>query len=273
MTNCARRPVYDAPMEVIYLDRLFAVNALIDYLLCLLTGRICGLVLKRPRYLGAALLGAAYAVAAVLPRLALLASGPGKLVCASLMAALAFGGEAKPLRCGAVFLGVSAAFGGAVWALSLAGSRPSLDLRVLALSFALCYGGATLLFRGQAQLPSLPRAELRLCLEGKESRFMALRDTGNRLCDPYSGAPVLLASPHALAPLFPGADLTRDALTLLREPSLAGRFRLISYSSVGGDGLLPVFRPDLVEADGTALRDQLVAVSPAACGEGFEAIF
>ena len=142
MTNCARRPVYDAPMEVIYLDRLFAVNALIDYLLCLLTGRICGLVLKRPRYLGAALLGAAYAVAAVLPRLALLASGPGKLVCASLMAALAFGGEAKPLRCGAVFLGVSAAFGGAVWALSLAGSRPSLDLRVLALSFALCYGGA-----------------------------------------------------------------------------------------------------------------------------------
>lgn len=258
-------------MEVIYLDRLFAVNALTDYLLCLLTGRICGLVLRRWRYLAAALLGAAYAVAAVLPRLGLLASGPGKLACAALMSALAFCREAKPLRCGAVFLGVSAAFGGAVWALSLAGGRSALDLRVLALSFALCYALATLVFRNQAAVAELPRREILLRLDGRESRFMALRDTGNRLCDPLTGAPVLLVSPHALASLFPGTDLRLDALSLVQSAP-PGRFRLVPFQAVGGGGLLPVFRPDSMTADGEALRDHLVAVSPAARGEGFEAI-
>ncbi|MBR1456591.1 MAG: sigma-E processing peptidase SpoIIGA, partial [Oscillospiraceae bacterium] len=43
-------------MEVIYIDALFFLNLLADYLLCLSTGRICGLYLRRARYLAAALL-------------------------------------------------------------------------------------------------------------------------------------------------------------------------------------------------------------------------
>ena len=143
---------------------------------------------------------------------------------------------------------------------------------MLILSFALCYAGLRLLFRGGAQLPDRPRAELRLALGGRECRFMALRDTGNRLCDPATGAAVMLACPHALAPLFPGVDLTADPVSLTALPSLFGRFRLIPYRTVGGGGLLAVFRPEGLWIDGAPRRDLLVAVSASARGEGFEGI-
>ena len=259
-------------MTVIYADRFFLLNALIDYLLCLLSARFCGLVLKRPRYALAALLGAAYAVLTLLPPFRALSGAAGKLGCALLMALIAFGGEQRPLRCGAVFLGLSAAFGGGLWAIAAAGGRPVFDARVLILSFALCYAGLRLLFRGGAQLPDRPRAELRLALGGRECRFMALRDTGNRLCDPATGAAVMLACPHALAPLFPGVDLAADPVSLTALPSLVGRFRLIPYRTVGGGGLLAVFRPEGLWIDGAPQRDLLVAVSAAAQGEGFEGI-
>ena len=259
-------------MQVIYLDRLFLLNLLIDYLLCLLSARVCGLVLRRRRYFLAALLGAIYAVLVLLPDLRMLGSLFGKLAVAALMAVIAYGGESHALRCGAVFLCVSAAFGGGLWALSAAGGYPIFDARVLILSFAFCYAGLLLLFRGRARLPDQARAEVRIGLGSRESRFMALIDTGNHLCDPATGAAVMLACPRALAPLFPGADLSVDPVTLAALPSLAGRFRLIPYRAVGTHGLLPVFRPESLSIGGEERRDLLVAVSPAAQGDGFEGI-
>ncbi|MGX8693003.1 MAG: sigma-E processing peptidase SpoIIGA [Clostridia bacterium] len=259
-------------MEVIYVDRYFLLNLLIDYLLCLLSARVCGLLLRRRRYWLAAMLGAGYAVLTLLPGFSRLADAAGKIGCGVGMAAVAYGGEAKALRCGAVFLCVSAAFGGMLWALSLAGGRPVFDARVLILSFALCYAGLELLFRGRAKLPERPRAEIRVSLGGRESRFMALVDTGNCLSDPSTGASVMLACPHALAPLFPGTDLGADPVTLASLPSLAGRFRLLPFSAVGGRGLLPVFRPERLSVGGKERRDLLVAVSAAAQGDGFEGI-
>ena len=243
---------------------------MIDYLLCLCSARVCGLILRRGRYWCAAFLGALYAVLTLLPGLRFLGGGPGKLGAAVLMALIAYGGEENALRCGAVFLCVSAAFGGGLWALSSAGRYPIFDARVLLLSFALCYGALSLLFRAAGRLPELPRAEVRIRLHGRESRFQALIDTGNRLCDPMSGAEVLLACPHALAPLFPGLDLTADPVALTACGETA-RFRLIPFRAVGGSGLLPVFRPERVEVGGQA-RELLVAVSPEARGDGFEGI-
>lgn len=259
-------------MNVIYADRLLLLNFMIDYLLCLVTGRISGLVLRRRRYALAALFGAAYALLTLLPGWRRLAGPAGQLASAALMGLIAFGGERRCLRCLLRFLAVSAALGGAVWAVSLAGGRPALDSRVLVLSFALCYGGVSLLYRARGRVDDLPRAEVRLRLAGRECRFMALLDTGNRLADPLSGSPVMLACPRVLAPLFPGADLSAEPVDLLRAPALVGRFRLVPYSAVGVRGLLPVFRPEGVSVAGRERSDLLVAVSPSAAGDGFDAI-
>ena len=66
-------------MQVIYVDSLFFLNLCIDYLLCLVSARVCGLVLKRLRYLLAALIGACYSVAVLLPGLDFLAEPLCKL--------------------------------------------------------------------------------------------------------------------------------------------------------------------------------------------------
>ena len=278
MTNCAARRVYPWGMEIIYVDRLFLLNLLADYLLCLVSARLCGLVLRRRRYLFAALFGAFYAVAALLPGLRLLASWPGALAAAGVMALLAFGAERRPLRCGLVFLGMAAAFGGAAYALGGALGAAFADGRVLLLAFALCYAGVRLLFARQAALPDRARAEVALRVGERESRFMALRDSGNALADPLTGAAVMLVSPHALqaalpeAALFRGADPVSELQAAARIPALAGRFRLIPYAAVGARGLLPVFRPDGLTVDGREEKELLVAVSPSAAGEGFEGI-
>lgn len=209
-------------MPIVYVDRYFLLNLLIDYLLCLLSARVCGLLLRRWRYALAALLGAVYAVLTLLPGLRFLGGAAGKLAAAGLMAAVAYGGEARALRCGAVFFCVSAAFGGALWALSLAGGYPVFDTRVLLLSFALCYAGLELLFRSRAKLPDRPRREVCLRLDGRESRFMALVDTGNALSDPATGAAVMLVCPHALAPLFRASISVPIPSRWPRCPSLPG---------------------------------------------------
>ena len=269
-------------MDVIYVDALFVLNLLADYLLCLSTGRICGLYLRRKRYFLAALLGALYAVAVVLPGLGFLARPPLRLAAGLGMGLTAFSAEQRPLRCAGVLLAVSAAYGGAIWALSLAAgvSGPvPLSGRLLLLAFALCYAGLRLLFRLRGKRGEARRAAVSLRLSGRESRFTALVDTGNSLCDPLSGAPVLIVCPHALSRVLPGtAELFQqlspvELLELGQSlPELRGRLRLLPYSTLDGSGLLPAFRPDALLVEGRSRPELLVAVSPRASGEDFEAL-
>lgn len=286
MTKYAGAAGYTLRMEVIYIDSLFVLNLIIDYLLCLVSARICGLWLKRPRYIAAAVVGAAYAVAVFLPGLGFLSGRWGKLSCATLMGAIAYGCERRRVRCTAVFLAVSAAFGGAVWAISMAGgiscdgrAYMPFSLRALTLAFALCYAGAELLFRARAILPDKPRVQVVLRFMGGESRFMALLDSGNELTDPLTGAAVMIVAPHALRPslgtsaeLFALPDPVELLEALNNVPELRGKFRLIPFSAVGAKGLLPVFRPEELFIDGGREKEVLVAVSPSAAGDGFDGI-
>ena len=52
-------------MTVVYVDSVFVLNALMDYLLVLCAARLAGIPLRRRRYLLAGLLGGAYAVGGI----------------------------------------------------------------------------------------------------------------------------------------------------------------------------------------------------------------
>ena len=84
---------------------------------------------------------------------------------------------------------------------------------------------------------------LRIELQGRTLSLAALRDSGNTLTDPITGAPVLTAYAGALLPLFPGelglktADFRSPALLMERLRPYAPR--LIPYRAVGvASGLL-----------------------------------
>ena len=280
MTISALLRVYALSVETIYLDSLFALNAIIDYFLLLCSARVAGAVLHRWRLGLAAVLGGFWAVASVLPGFEFLSFAPMKLVPAVFMALIAFGGERKLWRCLVIFLAVSAAFGGAVWAASMLagtgmyGGRVYLPVstRVLVLSFALCYAGVSLVFRRIGKRAEREILPLAVTLRGKTVTLRALRDTGNGLYDPVSGRAVAVAELGAISPLLGGFECTgNDAAalceTLCKLSGLEGRVTLVPYSALGtGHGLLAAIRPDSAAVSGKE-ADILIGISPAALSQ------
>ena len=208
----------------------------------LVSARVCGVVLRRARYLLAALTGALYAAVMVLPGCGWLGNGAMKLALGAAMALIAFGGEAHWARCAVVFFAVSAAFGGAVYAASmLAGVSPgsgalvTVSGRVLALSFAACYAAVSLVFRRRARAADREVRTVTVTLAGRSVTLRALRDSGNDLHDPVSGLPAAVVERAAVLPLFPAVRaLPDDAVQALEAlsalPECTGRVVLAAVS-------------------------------------------
>jgi len=265
-------------MDVIYIDSLFALNLLIDYLLLLGGASLCGLPLRRGRFALSALLGALWSVGTVLPGGRVLASAGWKLALSALMACVAYGPGPRFLRSWGGFLLVSTALGGAVWAVSMLGGVPRgnspwvpVSFRMLFLAFGLSYAALRLLFRRAVEKRERRILALRLTLEERCVEFPALRDTGNELHDPASGRRVCVAEARSLAPLFPELfpELlgSRDPVLVMEAlsglPCCRGRVCLVPYSAVGVEGaLLAALRPGALFADGQPLDGVLVALSP-----------
>ncbi|MFR6027787.1 MAG: sigma-E processing peptidase SpoIIGA, partial [Christensenellales bacterium] len=72
-----------------------------------------------------------------------------------------------------------------------------------------------------------------LCFQGKSIRFPALIDTGNRLREPMSGLPVLIAEASLLDGLL-GGELA------------PGLTRQVAFGGLGGCGTVRCFHPDHV---------------------------
>ncbi len=276
-------------MTVIYVDTLFLLNALVDYLLLLAAARLAGEPLRRLRFALGAVLGGLYAVAIFLPGLEFLSAFPCRAASAALMLLCAYGGSRRLLRQGIVFLALTCAFGGGVAAISMAGGRglalgrgvfySALDLKVVLLSAAGCYALLTLALQrvGRHTAASGELLPVRLELGGRSVSLTALADTGNTLTDPASGAPVMVAEGEALSPLFPperrpGPGGLRDpvgALERLGTGEWRCRFRLLPYRAVGVErGLLLAVRVDGLRLGDREYGGQLVALSPTPVSDG-----
>ncbi len=276
-------------MTVIYIDTLFLLNALVDYLLLLAAARLAGEPLRRWRFALGAALGGGYAVAIFLPGLGFLVHPLCRLASAALMMVVSYGGSRRLLRQGLLFLALTCAFGGGVVAIGLLGGTglslgrgvfySALDLKVVLLSAAVCYGVLTLVFQRLARHSAADGSlvDIKLCLGERDAILTALVDTGNTLTDPVSGRPVVVAEGERVAALFPRenrpgpADL-RDpaaALTRLGRGVWRSRFRLLPYRSVGVDrGLLLAVRVDSLELNGQGRGPVLVALSPTPVSDG-----
>lgn len=270
---------------VVYLDVLFAVNALMDGVTLLAAAALGGVRAGRLRWLAASALGGGYAVlVAVLPALSAL---PVRLLAGVGLCAAAFGGKPAFGRVCALYFVVAASFAGLAAALGAATGRKllfgagyyvSVPFRVLLLAAAAGYALSGVLLRGDALHGPLRREVERLTIrfDGCEREVRLLHDTGNSLTEPASGRPVLVLGRTAADGLL-GAQIrqawagTKDAAACFAAlpPETANRFGLLPYRAVGVEsGLLLYFRPDSVRrADGTVL-DCVCAIGPDGIGQG-----
>ena len=261
-------------MKTVYLDELALLDLLIDYFLLMGTAKLLVLPYRRGRFLLAALLGAGWSCGALLPGLHWLRAPAMLPVLAGAMTLTAFGDQRRLGRCFVGFLGVTALFGGAVYAAGLlrsGGSRtgPLLrpDMRVLVLSFALCWAAVSLLFRGAARHAARRVLDVTVERRGRTVCLRALEDTGNGLVDPVSGCAAFVAEAAAIDGLFDPAEAPflrgPPAEAVLHIPGT----RLIPCRGVtGGRSLLLAFRPDRITVDGQERRDLVAAVTASPIG-------
>ncbi len=276
-------------MTVVYIDSLFLLNLVVNYLLLISAARLAGEIIRRPRLGLGAGLGALYAALVFFPGMGFLLHPLCKLGAAVVMLLCAFGGSRRLLRVTLIFFGVSAAFGGGIFAIELLGGRglslkngifySSMDLRLILLSAAVCYVVLSLVFRstgrhagrGGELTPAV------LTLKGRRVALTALVDTGNTLTDPVTNRPVMVAEGEKLARLFPEGEA--PAMEDLRDPvaglerlsggAAKGRYRLLPYQAVGVEcGLLLALRLDGAKVGETEYGGILVALSPNRLSDG-----
>jgi stage II sporulation protein GA (sporulation sigma-E factor processing peptidase) len=275
-------------MTVVYIESLFLLNFVIDYLILLASVKLAGEVVRRLRLASGAAVGALYAAMIFLPGMEFLAHPVCKLGAAVLMSLTAFGGSRRLARLILVFLGVSCALAGGVLAVGLLGGRgltlrggviySAMDLKLVLLSAACCYVLlATVFSRAAAHGARRDLAPAILTLEGKKLTLTVLVDTGNTLTDPVSGRAVMVAEGERLSPLFPpgyalDAAALRDPVAALERLSAAGRgkrFRLLPYQAVGVEcGMLLAVRMDAVRVGERDYGGILVALAPNRLSDG-----
>ena len=281
-------------MTVIYIDSVFVLNALMDYLLLLCAARLAGLSLRRGRYALAALAGGAYAAAVFLPGLGFLAQTPVKIAAGVLLGLIAYGGEEKLLRLLLLFFAVSCAMAGCVLGLGLlaGGGIPAVngvlytnvDAKALVISGTAAYAVLAVVFRAaaghgvQGELLAV-----RISVGGRTAELTALRDTGSGLRAP-DGRPVLVTAPGALNGILPpaaaallrrrGLAVPEQLLEPLRAAAPALRPRLTPYRAVGTSaGLLLTIRTDWAEIGGIRYPGLTAALAPSALGAGYTALW
>jgi len=261
-------------MPVIYIDVLFVVNLLINYILLRACCAFTSLKQNGYRILFGAFIGACYAVMVFFPDFSLLYSTVCKLLISMLIVAASFPffSIITYIKTLLIFYMVSFGFGGCVLAVfyfSDIGSKLgavysngvfyfNLPWTVLALSGSMFYLAVRLfgLFSKKTYNSRNLRKKLYLSFDNNTAEITALLDTGNSLIDPISLSPVIIAEYKSIKTLFnddikSGLDrIGNDNITwIMSEVTQKGLpARLIPFSSLGKDnGMLLGFVPDRAE--------------------------
>ena len=278
--------------EVIYVDVLVAINIFVTYLLLAASAFFSAVQARRWRLLLASLLGGASSLLIFLPPSPWWLLLPVKLLCGALLvwAAFGFGSRRKFLRSFAAFFAVNFAFAGIMLALWLTLHPEGMFYQNGAVYFDIglvtfivfacaCYaftrGVAALLRRRH---PGANACQATIRMPGGSITLPALYDSGNNLCDGFTGAPVIVAEyaalqsflPEGLRPFFSGEGNLED---LPEEEPWRPRLRKIPFHALGMQGLLPAFRSDGVTVKSKGKRDSatpqaIVAVTAEALSDG-----
>lgn len=240
---------------VIYADILFLTNLYIDALLLALTRRFLHLPLSARRWAVSSALGGLLSFSALLPRLPPAGTVLLGLAETALLALAAFAPKPPKTLLKAAFslFLFAAALSGLLLLLPVGGLTLQngavyfpLSAPLLLAMTCLAYGALRLFSRlSGAREPDALLVPVEIALGGRRVRLTAKADTGLSLVEPFSGEPVLVAERAALGDLLP------PGFPALSGMDAAGaKLRLVPFSSLGADGVLPAFRPDRLAVRG-----------------------
>lgn len=240
-------------MTVVYIDILLALNLFIDYILLCATARVLHLPTTRGRVILGAVVGALSSLIILLPPMGTAISVLLKLASAVTMVPIAFHVRTFRTFCKItlVLFVISALFAGVCNGLCLLSATPAAFVQsgvvyadippTLLLVWVVAAYGVLCVYDRVTRKRMAKNAAFHVELtDGDFSvTLRALFDSGHSLRESFSGAPVIVADRAALK------EFARQTETpFIRSTAVAIRY--IPFSSIGGDGVLPAFRPPQV---------------------------
>lgn len=135
----------------------------------------------------------------------------------------------------------------------------------LVISSAVSYLFFWLCTRIFTSVPSTKPHRLTIILFDKSVSFYALADSGNLLKDTLTMSSVIITDFDKIKSILPenSVELFKNGNINNIPDDFSGRFALIPYNTVGGNGLIPAFRPDKVIINGKKCdKKTVIAVEP-----------
>ena len=246
---------------VIYADILVVINIMVNYLLLRASTAITGHSFKPLRFLLSSAAGGLFSLIIFVENISVAVNIIAKLVFLAVMMLIAFeikSGKAF-IKCCAAFLAANFVFAGIMFAVCTAFFPNSalykngvvyfdIDILTLTVSTVICYFTLSLIARfTKSKTPDKCIYTIRITCGKKTVEGKALFDSGNTLCDCFSGKPVVIAEKEFIGPLLENADITA-----------AKNFRLIPFTTIRNGGALPSFSADKV---GILIGGKMVEIS------------
>ncbi len=234
-------------MRTIYIDVLLILNLYVNWLLLRGTAGLTHTKLTSRRCIIASLLGSLTSLTILLPCTNSILMVLMKITTAAVPVGAAFGVRHKGLflRNLCVFISVSFVFAGLCLGLcTLTGtnlliwSGSCIYLHFSLVPLILCTALAYFLLRifsfvRMRFFRTEESYEVIIRIGMKTVKCKGLADTGNSLCDCFTGKAVVIVSRSLL-----------EAIPEAAQPQLLKGYRLLPYSTVSGEGLMEVFQPE-----------------------------
>lgn len=277
--------------EVIYLDVLIIINIYVSYFLFLGSARLMSLNMRKLRLFLGSMTGGIFSLIILfdLSGFELVAI---KLLMGVTLILIVFATKSviHTLKCGLYFFLVNFIFAGFMFALwtfiapanmAYKNGVVYFDITALTLviSTILAYLAITLFSMIlNKRSAATDMVSVTISLGGRETVINAFADTGNKLCDIFSGLPVIVVEYDFIADIFPEKikgyfkNPTAFSFDGLDESAYISKLKLIPVSVVSKETVLPAFRPDYVVIN-SVKKTAVIAVSELPISNGsFNAI-
>lgn len=242
--------------RVIYIDVLFCINFIIDFLLLLSVKKYLSSSVRYRRLFLGSVVGGLSSFVILLPPLGEILSIALRLVTAVAVVFAAFFPTSKKNFIKAVccyFLMTFCLCGAAiaVWmifapkGIAIRNGAIYFDISplVLIVTISVCYLIVRIVCRvaGKNEAKNL-YCKIKIKNNGKSVQLLGKVDSGHSLKEPFSGEYVIVANIDSASEILPkNFPTSAKDMNSLDVPK--SNFRLVPYSSVGGDGVLMSFKP------------------------------
>lgn len=253
---------------VIYADILIVINIILNYFLLRATSAMTGCQYKTSRFLIASAAGGIFSLIIFVENIPVLLNVIIKILFFLIMIFIAFGIKSIKafLKCCGAFFIVNFAFAGIMLAVNISLMPYSsiykngivyfdIDIFTLTVCAIICYAVLSIISRfTKSKIPQKSIYSIRITYGDKLIEGKALFDSGNTLCDCFSGKPAIIAENDFVKKLYDCNELTDMK-----------NFRLIPFSTIKSAGALPAFMADKAEIMNNGIwleaRDIYIAVT------------